>query len=510
MSRRFLAILWLGAVIPGCSRSAPGNSTSRGPELPQPVPVLQKTAYPETVTGSFVSLVDFEDVPEGPSGHRQVRLFHVSPGDGGRREFAVNITRTGTGAMSVTLPAGSELAFAVEELRNFEGYALLLAAVYVEYPRDDLRVTLVSGRGSWRSHRVLVTPGWNTVLIDIRRLRAADGFDVKNVREIRIGFAEAEGDVSFYLDDILLIDNRRRIEPAPLGMEVLKEGLDYEIRLPRDGRVVRLVQGADGLWRLGPRAVVLQLVGPAGPASGGGEQLELMGPRRVGQLEVVESNRVRFRAVGTWYFPSSAGEWASLAVRHIRWEYTFYLDGRVIVHVGLNNAGGEEIRSVVIELPRPGAWAGAGVSDRLRVDDPPGSVGAWSCLPEAPQMQKDLLQANYLRSGDVRVDLGTGEWFSPFDADRDRFDESQGCYYLKADRGHCRFTILPPAEGLLSPVVRVAGNWAGEVSVNSQGLAVRDVVRLDDGSVLFVLRGWLRDSTAVEVIGHPALTEGVR
>ena len=450
MSTRLLVAVLLVAAVGGCA-SSPSRPTGRGSVPLEAVPVLQKKAYPETVTGSFVSLVDFEDTPVGPAGHRQVQRFAIrGPGEG-RREFVVNITRTGTGAMRVTLPPGAKLVFTVEELRNFEGYTLLLMALYSESLRDDLRVTLVSGRGPWRSHRVLIRPGWNTVLIDIRRLNVAGNFDVRNVREIHVGFDEAAGPVSFHLDDILLVDNRRRIEPAPVGMEVFKEGLDYEIRLPYGGGALRLAQCADGLWRLGPKGIILQLIGASDDASQEGERLGLMGPRRVGQVEVLESNRIRFRVSGTWYFPSSAGEWASLAVRRIRWEYTFYLDGRVIVHVELNNAGGEEIRLVRIKLPNAGAWAGKGISDMLRVDDPPGSVASWNCLLAAPQMQEHLLRANYLKPGTVRVDLGAKEWFSPSDADRDRFDESQGCYYLKAARGHCRFTIVPGKEGLLSP-----------------------------------------------------------
>ena len=59
--------------------------------------------------------------------------------------------------------------------------------------------------------------------------------------------------------------------------------------------------------------------------------------------------------------------------------------------------------------------------------------------------------------------------YAPGDADRDGFDESQGCYFLAASRGHCRFTIFPPREGLLGPVFRIAGPWTGPVNVNTEG-----------------------------------------
>jgi len=67
--------------------------------------VQQARAYPETATGVFVSLADFEDVPGGEKGHTQVRHFAVRPGGtSGGRKFVVNVTRTGVGALEVALP----------------------------------------------------------------------------------------------------------------------------------------------------------------------------------------------------------------------------------------------------------------------------------------------------------------------------------------------------------------------------------------------------------------------
>ena len=52
-----------------------------------------------------------------------------------------------------------------------------------------------------------------------------------------------------------------------------------------------------------------------------------------------------------------------------------------------------------------------------------------------------------------------------------------------------------------NPVFRVYGNWDAKVHVSSEGLALSDVARLDDGCVLFVLPGMVKRPVAVEVMG---------
>ena len=54
----------------------------------------------------------------------------------------------------------------------------------------------------------------------------------------------------------------------------------------------------------------------------------------------------------------------------------------------------------------------------------------------------------------------------------------------------------------MDPVFRVKGGWKGEVHVSSDGLAVRKVARLEDGSVLFELPGPIQRPTTVEVMGE--------
>lgn len=469
----------------------------------EPLAIQQARAYPETVTKRFVSLGDFENSPLGP-GHRQLDRFTVRPADGGSsRKFVVNITRTGAGSMRVTLAPKSELIFDIPDIHNFTGYSLLSVALYGESLRDDLRVTLDSDGGSWTSHRTLVRPGWNTVLIDIQRLARAEGFTVRGVRKLRLQFADAAGSIRFNIDDIMLIDNRRGIIPTPQGISLQKAGLDFALALPGRRSRLELRQCADGLWRLGEDQPVLQLDGPsaASAAATEGERIGLMGRRRVGCAEVLENNPLRVRLAATWYFPTRAGELVSLAIRRIRWEYTFYADGRRVTHVELNNSGGRQIAAVRILLNRRGAFSDGSVGRRFVTRDFPGPVGRWSWIFAPDGDHRKLIQYNYIKPGRLVKTLAADAPQAGGDRDKDGFDESQGCYFLSAKTGHCRFTIVPPAEGLIDPVFRVAGKWRGAVSVSSEGLPVRNVVRLSDGSVIFALEGSVNRPTHVEVTG---------
>ena len=93
----------------------------------QPLIVQQREAYPETITGKFISLADFERSElTGQSGRSQVRYFSIVPSrQDASLKFVVNITRTGAGAMEVSLPAGASLIFHVPGIHDFSKYTLL-------------------------------------------------------------------------------------------------------------------------------------------------------------------------------------------------------------------------------------------------------------------------------------------------------------------------------------------------------------------------------------------------
>lgn len=468
-----------------------------------PLPVQQARAYPETVTGRFVSLADFEIAAAGAIG--QVEHFSFSPDNNpqAQRKWVVNTTRTGAGAMEVTLPAKVKLVYHIAQIHNFTGYSLLSVAIYSETLRDDLRLTVTSDASSWTSRPTLIQPGWNTVLVDIRRLAKLKDFDITGVRAVGLEFADAVGPVTFNVDDIMLVDNRRAITPAPKELGIEKNALDYELRFGGREKSLLISQKEDGLWRLDEDQAVVQLSAGGETLPDKDERLAPMGSRRVGVVEVVESNSIRVRLANTWYFPGRAGEWASLAVRKIVWEYTFYGDGRMVTHLEFNNAGGQSITSMRLTWPRKVAISGGSMQQLLQLQKVEDEIKRWDYLDVMAVPQRVRFQQNYLAPARIEPTIAS-DGFAPGDVDRDRFDESQGCYYLKSKAGHCRFVVIPSENGLMNPVFRVAGNWLEPPSVSSEGLAVQQVQQLADGSCLFMLSGPIMRATAVEVTGKVA------
>jgi hypothetical protein len=497
--------LLLLLLVAGCPPAPPAAPQNAPALYVAPLPVQQAQAYPETVTRHFVSLADFESEPATQVGYFSfagaARPLDPADKTPPSRKLVVNITRTGAGAMEVVLPPGMTLVFDVPQIHDFSGYSLLSLALYSESVRDDLRVTVASDAASWTSLPTLLQPGWNTVLIDIRRLAELRDFDIHGVRRLKLQFVDAAGAVRFNLDDIMLLENRRQIAPTPLALRLEKNALDYVLTLQNRRSPVEIKQREDGLWRLGADQSVVQLASPGQALPESIEQLAPMGQRRVGKVEVLENNPLRLRLAVTWYFPTRPGEWASLAVRQIRWEYTFYGDGRWVTHLELNNAGGGPIQALRIRCPQAVALSGDGVRQEIALKDLSDAARRWDYLTAAPGEHGQALEQNFLHPPRIVATLAAPDAYAPGDADRDGFDESQGCYFLRAKAGHCRFTIVPPEGGLHQPAFRVEGKWLQMPDVNCEGLAIRDAVRLDDGSILFVLRENITRPTRVEVVG---------
>ncbi|MCY2923830.1 MAG: hypothetical protein NT031_00040 [Planctomycetota bacterium] len=490
----------------GCPRPEPATPPPNPGPVMEPLALQQARIYPETATKRFVSLVDFEDSPTGPRGFKQVELFSISPArPAARTAFAVNLTRTGAGALDVLLPPDTNLVMNVPHIHDFTGYCLLALAMHVEAARDDLRVELTSDKASWKSHRVLLQPGWNNVLIDIRRLASEPGFDIHGVRQMKLSFEEAPEPVGFALDDVILIDNARFLAPVPPGFRLRKDGLDYQLTLPNPTHRADIRQGDDALWREGSLRPGLAVSAPGREPAVIGESLERLGARRVGEFVVLEHNLARLRLRNTWFFPTRGGEWLSMSVRRLAFEYTLWSDGRCVTSIELNNAGGLELGSLRLRSPAPGAWAELGERPEVLASPFRGPVGLWQYLLPPAVPRGAVIAANYLRPPPVEIALGLKDAFAPGDANRDRFDESQGCYVLAAaPGGHCRFSVTPGPEGLLNPAFRVLGPWRGSVSVQTAGRVIRHVGLTDDGSAVFVLEGLFSDPFPVEVAGDLA------
>lgn len=468
-----------------------------GPTLRQ----QQMQACPEARTGRFVVLADFE------SGGSEA--FVVQPPGAGRASIQIGQARTGHGSLESVLWGQAELAYQPTDPIDLGEATLLGLSIRCPALRDDLVVRLTGGGATWTSPPVLLRPGWNAVLIDLQRARQTEGFDPSGVREIRLGLTGGMRELALGVDDLLLIDNRRAIEPVPAGLTVRRVGLAAVVTLPgRDGRV-RIAPGPDGLWRMGVHQPTVKFAAPSEPLPPGGEGLAILGDRRIGRLDILETNAVRCRLGMTWFFPARAGSWATIhAVRRVRWEMTFYGDGRWVTHLRLNNAGGTPIGKVLLALPgRRAAWAGGRLQRIWRDERFVGPIGRWSYLLPPSTGEQQRIAANYLDPPTVELLLGRQGVFAPGDVDRDGFDESQGCYVLAGHRGHCRFRVPAGEGGVVRPVFRVIGPWAGPVSVNVQGRAIRTQARLEDGSVLFALPDVFRRDVFVELFGSMAVED---
>ncbi len=486
---RMLAMAMLAGLV-GCDFAPIDEPETLTPEqyiATEPLAREQLRTYPETVTRRFVSLADFETRTTGRPGRSQMDQFAVAGKGAEPPRYVLGNSRTGTAAMEATIPPGGEIVFTPRQMHDLSEETLLTVAVRSPSLRDDFRVRLRSDAGTWTSPRHLLAPGWNTVAIDIRRLSDQPDFDTAGVREIGFSVPDAREPVTLVLDDVLLIDNRRTLAGTPREVKIVKAGLDYEISLPGRDRPIRLSQHDDGLWRLGGAGPELTLRGAGDSRSGGpADSLAAMGSRRIGVVELAEANPLRVRLINTWYFPDRAGQWASLAVRRIRWEHTFDAQGRWITHLQLNNAGGPAIGSarLVISGGRA-AWPDGRIVERVVAEPFTGPVARWAWLLVPDQPGWDAFVAGYVKPVGLQVKMGDPDRFADGDADRDRYDESTGTYVLWARKGHCRFQVPPTANGPGRLLVRVHGPWTGPVSVNCGGLAVREIATLADGSVLF-------------------------
>jgi len=252
----------------------------------------------------------------------------------------------------------------------------------------------------------------------------------------------------------------------------------------------------------------VRLTGRGDPsaATGQGEDLRPMGQRRVGAVELLEVNPIRLRIRNTWYFPPQAGEWTDMDVRQIRWEHTFYADGRWVAGVMLNNAGGGEISAVQLIAPGPVAWSNGAISDQLRVEVFSGPVGQWALLAAPVGPAGDAFRAGFARPAEARVLLGTRGAQAAGDARGDGFDESQGCYFARAVHGNCRIELKPGDTPLVRPVVRVAGPWKGAVAGNCAGLPLRPIIKLPDG-ILALIEDAIANDAVVEFAGRVDLLD---
>ena len=487
-----------GMLAAGCSTPTPPETTIVQFEGPPPLAVQQLRAYPETVTGRFVSLVDFEDAPDEPPGYRQVEHFRLTGSAGDSQlQFVVHETSTGAGALSADLRPGAVLRCENLPLRDFSRFALLSLAVHTEAPRDDLRIRLISDRGIWTSPRRLLTGGWTNVLVDIQHLREAKDFNVAFIRAIELELTSAGGPVQVGLDDLMLVNNERTLPGTPPGLALRRRGLDLQIESAAWGSFVA-AESADGLYRLARLQPAVQLVPPrqALPASTA-EAIDPMGEARIGTLELLEVNPLRVRLATPWYFPSRRGEWHSMGVRQIRWEHTLYGDGRWITLIQLNNAGGPEIAAAGL-VPPASVWTTDAQTPVERIEAALAAPAAhWTWM--MPPREIEVGPGAYATPAALQLAQGQEDAFAAGDRDRDRFDESQGCYWVQASAGRCRFRLLADEMPMVDAMVVLDGIDPKAV-VTMEGVVLRDKVPLGERQMLLKIPGRLDRPRWIEAV----------
>jgi hypothetical protein len=100
----------------------------------------------------------------------------------------------------------------------------------------------------------------------------------------------------------------------------------------------------------------------------------------------------------------------------------------------------------------------------------------------------------------IAEEMGRVERNHAGDANNDGYAERVGAYELVANGARLEFSIAPrEGEGLMRPVVEIAGMPAGNALVNMEGRVVEDVMRLEDGRLLIELPGVIQAKITVSV-----------
>lgn len=499
----------------------------------EPTAVQQRRAHPETITGRFFSVLDFEPREDftgpvvtsaqpgssaGPlpqPGHRQMSRLRIEPKGRGFTRHTLAITHTGTGAVEAALRPDAMMTIDLPPLGDARRFTLLSLAVHVYEPRDDLVLTLQDGQDTWTSQPRSLNAGWTIVSIDLASIAGSGSVDLRSLQRLTLTFAQAESMTPFGLDDVLLIDNRRDIPGTPDGLTVQRVGLGYEIAPKGWSEPLKFAPDSDGLHRLGRRQPSLQLMASGfedGPTSAANkatpfeERLDAMRPRRVGRLELMEINPLRVRLSQAWRFPEPGAAPAVGGHAQVVWEHTFWRNGQWIIDVRIDATGCRPLREArlasslaMVPAPCPDAGSKDGVivwRDWSKLV----SEASMLVLPPGPEEgEASVATDNYTHPPAMRVLMGSP---APVPGDRngDGFDESRGCYVVAAKAGRCRVALPADVEG--EAYLHVLGAWRSPPSVVCNGRSLANTVPLQDG-VLLAVQPSTGAERVVEIVGTP-------
>ena len=475
------------------------QAPSLSPKSDVAIVTEQASAHPSLHKAEFLSLADFEHRSDQDV-KRQLDWFRLENPNGRSRLALSKEAVSGEGSLEVRLARGEAIRFSFPETLDASDYWLIQLSVWLPQRRDDLQLTFHSRTGSWSSPRAQMDAGWNDLplgLTEMKRLTNVSRFDVRSITGITIQFTDLAAPLLFRLDDILLLNNARRIDSTPAKLGLWLWGGDYALKLPGWAKPLRIERGPDGLWRIGehhPAVTCGMGSSPTRPAS------EFLGVNRLGQLKIIERNRVRLRMESTWRFPLRYGAWMPVSMRYLRCRWTFYPDGRWVTELAMNNSGGELMKSLRVKLPIKAAWSARKTSsNEWLTDSHVGPMRRW-CYLLAPPATATEMYKSYLTP--AKLEVGYGKYvYVAGDVMGDAFDESQGCYVVGGRNGQCRFSLRSRAALLAPSVVRVLGPWTTAPTIRVTGGFVDTVELLADGSALFRINMTTAAKVNVEVRG---------
>jgi hypothetical protein len=173
-----------------------------------------RRAYPELVSGRFVTLAAFESP-------REAELFRVVDARGesqSRDQPWINVLRareeSGVGGLTATLKEpGDALLFdgvrsqQLSLLRDWRSWSLMLMAMFAPPQGQKLEFAIESGGDSplrW-SRALHLRPGWNLLRFDLGEI--GEEIDLSDVRRLVWRAPRETGPLELSLDDLILADN---------------------------------------------------------------------------------------------------------------------------------------------------------------------------------------------------------------------------------------------------------------------------------------------------------------
>jgi len=334
----------------------------RAPALAPPSPQPLAAVYPDAAGGRVAIVADFEQ-PE------RAGFFRTEPASGRTwcAPSRLRARRTGSIALRVHLEAASDQLIATNLpagrgpgfVRDWTPYNLLIMSVYSPRPVLALAFEVRSGGEDaevFRRDDFVLTQGWNVLRVDLGEV--GGHVDLRDVRQLRWMVPQLAGPIDLYLDDLILVDNRRDLLGSPQGRPgtLYVQSVGRRLRIGAVGRFeLVFARGRIVHWfglqadpqrrldlagspALGPMPVLLDEQA-GGPIVLDRSQWSPLGQYVTTRQAVREAAPQRVVVLAEWRFgdclaPAPSGP-------AIRWIYTIYPDGRMFVRLECPTQAGQ-------------------------------------------------------------------------------------------------------------------------------------------------------------------------